>query len=201
MAVKLNKTRIRDSKIILIATLITSFISSTSFEDGTFWHETMEQIGYILISICVIGRVYATAFLGGFKNDKLITVGPFSVVRNPLYAFSLIGILGIGSMSNHIVVMIGLPIIFLIMYHFLIKREEEFLTEKFGSEYTGYCSRTPRLIPNFKLYHVPETVQMAPRYLNKALADSCWWIAIFPAMEAVDLLHNYGYFKPLFFLP
>jgi len=201
MAVKLNKTRIRDSKIILIATLIACILSKSSFPYATAIHESAEQLGYILISICVIGRVYCTAFLGGFKNDSLITTGPFSIVRNPLYSCSLIGILGIGFMSNHIVVLIGLPIAFFIMYYFLIKREEAFLLEKFGNAYTAYCKRTPKLIPNFSLYNMPATTQMMPKYLNKALLDSCWWIAIFPLMEATNLLQNYGYIKPLFFLP
>ena len=201
MAVKLNKTRIRDSKIILIGTLIANAISTAPFAYATAYHELFEIAGYVLISACVVGRLYATAFLGGFKNDKLITVGAFSIVRNPLYMFSLIGVLGIALMSNHVVVMFGLPIVFVVMYHFLITREEAFLREAFGAEYETYCKTTPRLIPNFRLYHAPDTVQMTPKYLNKALLDSVWWLAIFPLVEAVDLLQHAGYIKPLFFLP
>jgi protein-S-isoprenylcysteine O-methyltransferase Ste14 len=201
MAVKLNKTRIRDSKIILISTIIVSAISASLFPDETSMHDLFDQLGYLLVSICVVGRVYSTAFLGGFKNDMLITSGPFSVVRNPLYTFSLIGVLGIGLMSSHITAMIFLPVAFLLMYHSLIKREEEFLTETFGEEYIAYCKRTPRLIPNFKLYHAPDTVPMTPKYLNKALRDSCFWLAIFPIIELFEQLQDLGYLKPLFFLP
>lgn len=201
MAVKLNKTRIRDSKIILIGTLLAHALSTGPFPYGGAVHELFEIAGYVLISLCVVGRVYATAFLGGFKNEKLITDGPFSIVRNPLYMFSLIGVLGIGVMSNHLLIMLGLPVVFVLMYHFLIRREEAFLQEKFGAEYAAYCKAVPRLFPNFRLYHAQDTVPMAPRYLNKALADSVWWLAIFPLLEIIDLLQNSGLIHPIFVMP
>lgn len=201
MAQKLNKTRIRDSKIILITTLIVSTISASTFPDETPWHEFLDLVGSMMVVFCVVGRLYATAFLGGHKNDRLITDGPFSVVRNPLYVFSLIGVVGIGFMSSHLTAMIALPVLFLLMYHFLIKREEEFLAEKFGDEYKRYCKKTPRLIPNFKLYHAPATITTVPKYLNKALRDSIWWLAIFPTFETIEYLQDIHVLKPLFFLP
>jgi protein-S-isoprenylcysteine O-methyltransferase Ste14 len=51
-------------------------------------HEPFEYVGYALVIVCVVGRIWCSAYVGGYKNTKLIDTGPFSIVRNPLYVFS-----------------------------------------------------------------------------------------------------------------
>lgn len=201
MARKLNKSRIRDSKVLIVLALGAAFLTKALIGYETVLHEVIEFTGYFLIAICAMGRLYSTAFLGGFKNDKLITHGAFSIVRNPLYFFSLIGMTGIAFISAHIVVMIVLPVAFVVMYHFLIRREEAFLLEAFGKEYEAYMRSTPRLIPNFRLYNAPEKVEVVPKFLNKAFFDAIWWFAAFPLYEAAEILHEKGILEPLFMLP
>ncbi len=201
MAKDLNKTRIRDSKIIILVALLAGFFSKTLIGYETAWHESIEFLGYFLIAVCALGRLYATAFLGGHKNNKLITYGAFSIVRNPLYFFSLLGMVGISMISGHIVVMIVVPVAFVSMYHFLIAREEAFLSVEFGEEYKAYTQKVPRLIPNLSLYNAPDTIKMVPKFLNKAFFDALWWFAAFPVYEFAEELHESGVIKPLFMLP
>jgi protein-S-isoprenylcysteine O-methyltransferase Ste14 len=199
MTARLNKTRIRDTKIVIIATfviiiLIKQFIGHDDLEI----HESIEFGGYFLVSLCAVGRVYCTAFLGGFKNQEIIDYGPFSVCRNPLYLFSFIGILGISLITAHVIVMLVTPLSFLLIYLALIKREEVYLQDKFGAAYTAYKAKTPRLIPNFKLYHAPKKVEMAPKNMLSAMGDSLLWFLAFPLIELVEYLQNAGYIQPLF---
>ena len=42
-----------------------------------------------MILICILGRTWATLYIGGQKQRELVTKGPYSVVRNPLYLFTL----------------------------------------------------------------------------------------------------------------
>ncbi len=201
MAKSLNKSRMQQSKIFVIAAFIIVFFTKTLIPYETELHETLEFIGYLLIAVCAMGRLYSTAFLGGHKNDTLITYGAFSVVRNPLYFFSLIGMTGIALISTHILIIILMPIFFIVLYHFLIKREEEFLLQKFGTPYADYMKSTPRLIPNLKLYSAPERIETVPKYLNKAFKDAIWWFAAFPIFEFAEYLQESGIVKPLFLLP
>lgn len=201
MARQLNKSRIRDSKILIIIALLSAFLTKAFIGYETVLHEAIEFIGYFLIALCALGRMYSTAFLGGYKNGQLITHGAFSIVRNPLYFFSLVGMTGVAFISAHIVVMIVLPLAFIIMYHFLIRREEAFLLETFGDEYKAYMASTPRLWPNLKLYHAPEKVEVVPKFLNKAFLDAIWWFAAFPLYEAAEILQEEGIIRPLFMLP
>lgn len=201
MAKSLNKSRIQRSKILVILALFIVFMTKAAIPYETHAHETFDFIGYLLIAVCALGRLYATAFLGGHKNETLITYGAFSVVRNPLYFFSLVGMTGIAFISAHILIIIFMPIFFIVMYHYLIKREEAFLLQKFGQPYAAYMRSTPRLIPNFKLYNSPETIQTVPKFLNKAFKDAIWWFAVFPIFEFAEYLQESGIIKPLFLLP
>lgn len=201
MAKSLNKTRMQQSKIVVILAFVLAFFTKALIPYESTIHEFTDFLGYLLIAICALGRLYSTAFLGGHKNENLITYGAFSVVRNPLYFFSLLGMIGIALISGHVLIMIGVPIIFIIMYHYLISREEEFLLKTFGQPYQDYIDSTPRLIPNLSLYNAPESVEVVPKYLNKAFKDAIWWFAAFPLFEVAEYLHESNLIPPLFVMP
>lgn len=201
MARNLNKSRIRNSKIAVIAAFTVAFFTKAFVSYDTPLHEGIEYIGYFLVAFCALGRLYSTAFLGGFKNETLITYGAFSMTRNPLYFFSLIGMTGIALISGHILIMIGIPVFFAILYHHLIKREEAFLLDTFGAQYQAYMASTPRLWPNVGKYNAPESIEVVPRYLNKAFKDAIWWFAAFPLFEIAEMLHESGIIQPIGMLP
>ncbi len=186
MAAELNLTRIRDSKIIALVSIVIIFLTKQMYAPETAEHLVIDYLGYFLISFCALGRVYTTAFLGGHKNAELITYGPFSVVRNPLYFFSLLGVTGIAMVTMHTLVWLFAPVAFIFLYHFLIGREEKFLSGKFGQVYEDYKKRVPRLLPNPALYVAPETVPMVPKYLKNALFDAIWWFVPFPVLEILE---------------
>lgn len=190
MAKALNLGRIRDTRIVGIILVLSFLVSSSVIPDGSWQHEMVEFVGYFLIAVCVLGRVYSTAFLGGHKNTSLIRKGPFSIVRNPLYVFSYIGILGVSIMSGRMCVVLINAVIFAIMYTKLVKREEGFLAEHFGEDYQRYLQEVPRFIPNFKLYDQPDEILLRPKYLLKAVKDGIAWFFILPAFEFIEFLQN-----------
>lgn len=198
MAKALNKNRMLISRIALIATIIIVLLSRQYWSEKSIYHEFFEMIGVTLISLCVVGRVYSTAFIGGFKNDILVTYGIYSVLRNPLYFFSLLGITGIAFISNHILIMLFLPLSFLILYLGLIKREAEFLHEKFGTAYEEYTKKTYALIPKFTHYNAPKIMEINPKYLTKALLDAVWWLAAWPIIEFAEYLQSLHILPVLF---
>jgi len=188
MARALNKNRIRHSWLVALVSLALIIFTRALFTPQEQWHEVLELVGYMLVLVCALGRIYTTAFLGGFKNVAVIDYGPFSVVRNPLYLFSLSGILGICLISLHLPVMLFAPVAVFFIYYFLIRREEEYLAEKMGQPYEEYCARTPRFIPDFSLYRMPETIPVNPRQIQRAVLDAFWWFIPFPLFEILDLI-------------
>lgn len=188
MAKSLNKTRMRDSWLVAIACFALIAFTRMLFAPHERWHEALELVGYMLVVVCALGRIYTTAFLGGFKNATVIDYGPFSVVRNPLYVFSLIGITGIGLMSLHLPVMLFAPVAIFFIYHFLVRREENYLKSSMGESYTAYCEKTPRFVPDFSRHRLPEVIPVSPKHLQRAVLDAFWWFVPFPLFELLDLI-------------
>jgi protein-S-isoprenylcysteine O-methyltransferase Ste14 len=78
---------------------------------------------------------------------KLVVVGPYRVVRNPMYW----GVLSV--MLGEAMVFRSLPLaeigcaFFAFTMLFVMFYEEPILREKFGAEYEEYCRRVPRWFP------------------------------------------------------
>jgi protein-S-isoprenylcysteine O-methyltransferase Ste14 len=198
MAINLNKKRMRDTRILVALVLVAAFLTAPVIAEGTWLNDFLKLAGFICLTACAIGRIYSTAFIGGVKNEKLMTVGAYSMCRNPLYFYSLVGAAGIGLMSGQIISLIIVFGGFLFIYDGLIKREEEFLTEKFGQDFTDFKARVPRLLPDPKKYNCPDELLFQPKYLNYAIRDAIWWFAPVPVFSLITHLHSAGILHPLF---
>ena len=200
MASDINKTRMRDTRILVGALLLAVVLTEPALHEGSFLYELLRLAGYALLIACAIGRVYSTAFIGGIKNEKLITVGPYSMCRNPLYFYSLLGACGVGLLSGEIIPTVVVTGGFLFIYKNLISREEEFLSEKFGASFAAFKTGTPRLLPDVKKYSCPDELLFQPRFFNMAVRDAVWWFVPVPFYELIHALHHAGIIKPLFSL-
>lgn len=197
MAKALNKNRMLYSGIILFFIFFLGILANIDLERGEISHEFMETLGYILIIICAFGRVYSTAFIGGIKNEKLVTWGPYSLCRNPLYFFSYVGVVGIAFASTSWLAVLVAALGVYFLYDQLIRREEIFLAEKFGDTFSEYKTRVPRLFPSLRSFNCPDELVFQPRYLFNSIADSVWWFLPLPLFEAIENLNlhiNMGLF-------
>lgn len=201
MARSLNKSRILISKIVGIVTALCIFFATSFIEDEGFIHEAFDMLGLLMISFCALGRLYTTAYLGGQKNESLMVSGPFSIVRNPLYFFSLIGFTGIAFMTNHIVLIVLVPCIFLVLYLQLIQREEDFLKSKFGDEYVEYTQSVPKLWPNISLYTAPDTITVDTRTFKNGAYDAIWWFAAYPLVEFAEFIRELNLIPEIVYIP
>jgi len=201
MAKALNQNRMRDSWIMGGVGMLIIAVAEPVMPFGSNAHEFLEYVGYFLVAIAALGRVTASAFLGGHKNQSLITYGPYSMMRNPLYFFSWLGFIGFGFLSGFFTLVALFGAGFFFLYDRLIKREEGRLTEIFGEAYRDYCRSVPRFWPSLKATHVPDEVPLKPQYIVNAFKDAIWWFLPFVLFEAAEWLHVAGYFPTLVKLP
>lgn len=172
MAVKLNKNRMLYTRVITALALLFGIFGASRFPLDSLAYELMRFAGYSLLAFCAMGRLYATAFIGGIKNKDLVTWGPYSVCRNPLYFFSLCGAAGVGFATGSLIVTAFMFFGFLIVYIGLIGREEAFLQDKFGKTFTSYKNKVPRLVPKLSNWHCPAELPFQPKFLNFAWRDA-----------------------------
>jgi protein-S-isoprenylcysteine O-methyltransferase Ste14 len=126
-----------------IATLI-PFLPRAELSSGTLLAASVVTCLGTLLSVIALGFL-GKSFSLMAESRELITTGPYSVVRHPLYLFEEITIAGV-------VVQFFSPYalgIFVIQIWLQLQRMkyEESILEKTFPEYTDYRSRVPRLIP------------------------------------------------------
>ncbi|RWE30056.1 isoprenylcysteine carboxylmethyltransferase family protein, partial [Mesorhizobium sp.] len=83
---------------VLVAVLFAALLfGQSTFPPDTWVHESIEMFGVLLIFLGVVGRLWATLYIGGRKSSEVVTGGPYSVTRNPLYVFSTVAAAGVGA--------------------------------------------------------------------------------------------------------
>ena len=113
-------------------------------------------IGLFLIFFGETIRIMSVSFAGGITRTvkvgapKLMTKGPYSITRNPLYLGNIIIYSGVVLFAGgHLIweLLLFTFIFFILQYSMIISLEERTLTSLFDKEYKIYCSEVPRLLP------------------------------------------------------
>ena len=112
--------------------------------------------GYLALAI---GGVIAGWCIGAFivrgrgtpalfdAPRRLVAVGPYRFVRNPMYIGGALLLLGFGLQLQSPAVVLFVPAWWLLFHLVVVLYEEARLRGKFGADYEAYCRRTPRWIP------------------------------------------------------
>lgn len=167
-------------------------ITVSEFPEDTAMHEVLEWSGHVLVLIGALGRIYCSLFIGGRKNDELVQVGPYSIVRNPLYVFSFIITLGIGLQSTSLVVTAILFVVYVLYYPMVIAKEEAFLEHKFGDAYRSYKKRIHAWWPRFSRWKQPEMIETKPKFVLRTMLDALVFFIPFPLFELISGLQEEG---------
>jgi protein-S-isoprenylcysteine O-methyltransferase Ste14 len=169
-------------------------------EDSTL-ENIMEGLGFSLIVVAVLGRLWSSFFICGKKNISLVSDGPYSLVRNPLYFFSFLGTLGIGLATGSMLLTVLLITFFVIIYSKSVNEEEAKLSDIFGESYQNYCKITPRFIPSFRNYHQPIEHVVDVKKFSRAFLDAMWFLWLFGLLQVIEGLHYYNFLPTFFSLP
>ena len=155
-------------------------------------------IGIFLLFVGILGRLYATLYIGGMKNsgsdgNSFISDGIYSVCRNPLYFFSFVGLLGILFLKGQLILVILGAALFLLVYRFTILGEEKFLSDKFGDSYKEFLKNTPRFFPNFSRFKYSERLEIRPFFLHKEVKRAFVWLFVALFIYVISILQNLGF--------
>ncbi|MDX8548453.1 isoprenylcysteine carboxylmethyltransferase family protein [Mesorhizobium sp. VK25A] len=104
-------------------------------------------VGFALCILCLwwLGRSFSILA----QARRLVTTGPYQIVRHPLYTCEAIVLAGI-ILRNPTFTAVGVGIVVFIFQYRRIVNEEKVLRAAF-SEYDSYARTTPMLVPTLKL--------------------------------------------------
>ncbi len=193
--------RILLSRIFAIAVFLFFLFSGPSWDTSGLLDEIIGLAGLALVVVGAFGRIWSSVYIYGRKTDELVTVGPYSATRNPLYFFSLIGAVGLGLASKNIVIFGLIILAFLGFYPFVIRSEERKLERKHGKAFREYASAVPRYLPRFSLLEQPDVYELYARKFTRVFWDAMWFFWIFIIMQIVEKLHALDIMPVLWHLP
>lgn len=185
--------------VVLIAVALL-FVGSY-WEEGGPVHEAIENLGLVLIFVCVLGRAWSTIYIGGRKKFHLVREGPYSISRNPLYLFSFLGVVGLGAMSGTILLGLLLLLPAYLVFRWVVAREEAHLLAAHGEAFSRYMSEVPRFLPDLRRWHDVERIEVTPRLVVRTALEACLFFIAYPVFEIVEWLQSSGYVATPVLLP
>ena len=78
------------------------------------------------------------------ESNILITTGIFKYIRNPMYLALTLFQFGIGATLSFIHISLMSFVTIVLLHYFVVRKEENYLTNKFGSSYITYINNTKR---------------------------------------------------------
>jgi protein-S-isoprenylcysteine O-methyltransferase Ste14 len=189
-------------KIIVVAAAIIGLggllaMQPVSPEDA-IWHETVERSGIFFILVGILGRTWCAMYIGGNKLHRLVTEGPYSVTRNPLYVFSAIAAFGLGAQLGSVVYALICAAATIAIFALVISHEERALAERFPSDFALYRARVPRLAPDFRGWQEAETIVVHPALVRRTFWDATLFLFAVPGLKALESLRDASLIAPIF---
>ena len=191
---RLNITR------VFIGSLIVLMLIS-----GSKW-ETLSPLisailflaGCFLAGIASLGRLWCAMYIAGYKTKHLVVEGPYSVSRNPLYFFSMIGGLGVGLATETFTIPVLVLAAFTWYYPYVIRHEEEKLRVRYGDKFEVYFRTVPRFWPKWSLLHEPEEYIVAPKTFRRHIFSALWFIWMIGILELIEMFRELGILSTYF---
>lgn len=186
--------------VALLFFLAALFTQSWWVPEG-LWHEDIETAGLVFIGLCVLGRTWCCMYIGGQKSETIVCVGPYSMVRNPLYVFSIIAAGATGFLAGSIVIGVLFALLIFLIFDRVVRKEEAFLLKKFGEPYRDYMARVPRWLLRLRQWKDVETLVVQPRLVWITLRDASLFYLALPLFEGIEWLQEASYLPVYLWLP
>jgi protein-S-isoprenylcysteine O-methyltransferase Ste14 len=193
--------RIRISQFFALVLILLIMLSGNYWEaKAPLFSALLFLIGVALAGIGSMGRLWCLIYIAGYKENTLIRVGPYSMTRNPLYFFSLVGAIGVGFATETLIIPLLIAISFALYYPSVIKEEESKLREIHKEEFDDYIGEVPRFFPNTANFAEPEDYVIKPVLFRKNIFDALWFIWLIGILELIETLHELNILPSLIYL-
>lgn len=184
--------------LLLVAFVLLLFVGAGGNEEI---HDMVEAIGLGFIVIGIVGRMWCTLYIGGRKAAEIVTTGPYSVSRNPLYVFSTLAAAGVGAQTGSVTIAVLFLVGCAAAFHIVIAREESFLKDEFGPAYGRYLATVPRFLPKPSLFRDEAELRVQTKLIYRTLTDGLVFFVAMPIFELIELAQESGLVPVVLRLP
>lgn len=108
-----------------------------------------------LLAVALVLFVWATAAMGRnwslvarTRDDhRLVTTGPFAVVRHPIYTALALVVVAVALAPGHVTHLVAALPVYALGTWLRVRAEERLLRAMFGTAYADYAARVKRFVP------------------------------------------------------
>ena len=168
-------------------TLFIVIFFSNAPDRGSSLYEATKMTGYAFITLAILGTIWCAMYIAGRKNVELVQDGPYSICRNPSYMFSFIGLVGVLIGAHNLSLLVVAPL-YWGYYLFMIRCEEKRLSRFFKGEFTGYCSRVHRFLPDPRKYWSRDVIEVNSYLVLRAIIRSGFFMWVLLLLEILEHL-------------
>jgi len=189
------------SRVLGVGVLALALVSRPAWGTEPRAAIAFETAGFALLLLAALGRLWTTAFIGGRKRSVLVTEGPYSVMRHPLYGFSLVGFIGTGLAFGSLTIAGLLGVTFALTHWPTMRAEDAWLRARFGQDFERYARAVPSLLPAPHRFRTPEILHVDSSVFARAVIESAAVLAVFPIARVAAWAHAAGILPAVFPLP
>lgn len=151
------------------------------------WSATLVGVlGFCMMMAAALGRIWTTAHIAGYKDAQLITYGPYSVCRHPLYALSLLGGTGVGLAAHSLTLALATLVVLSLLHVWAIRMEDRGLQARHGEAFERYQREVPSLWPDWKRYEPRTETALNLKVFRKAFLDAGTFVLYYALIQLLD---------------
>jgi len=177
------------------------FFTRSAADPGSWAHGVVAGAGVAMVVAAILGRSWCTLYIGGRKVRDLVTAGPYSIVRNPLYVFSFLGVAGLAAQTGSLAVTFLVTLVAAALFVPVVQEEETALARLHGKRFEAYRDTVPRFIPRPSLWRGVDVLSVAPGRWTRTVLDGCIMLAIVPLVRGLGWVQASMPELPLLYLP
>lgn len=117
---------------------ITAALLTIALAIGSVW--------FVSAAVRALGKQWSLA-ARVLEGHRLITEGPYSIVRNPIYTGMFGMLLATGLAISHWIGLVISIVVYAIGTVIRVRGEEKLLREAFGAEFEAYTRKVPAVVP------------------------------------------------------
>ena len=197
--------RVQLRRKLVLAGVIVAFVGAAAvtrpLSEGGVWEAALATAGLAAIVAAIVGRGWCSLYIGGRKTREIVTRGPYSVSRNPLYLFSFLAAFGVGAQTGSLVLSAAAVLLTFVVFRQTVLREEAWLRAAFGAEYDRYLSDTPRFWPRWSSWRDEPRLEISPARFVTTVLDGSVLLLILPVTAALSAARAEGLVPVLLTLP
>ena len=91
-----------------------------------------------VVAVATFRRAGTTILPALRPTTEIVATGPYRFTRNPMYLGMAVAYVGASLALNNAWALAASPVIIAAVDHFVIRREEHYLSRKFGASYAAY---------------------------------------------------------------